>query len=227
MAPHAQAKIDLTAGAMSNYIWRGISQTQNDPSANAGITYSHDSGLYIGNWNSNVSKAMYTKGYGLEVDIFGGYKKEFRHVHVDAGLYGMLYPGAKIPGPGGAKYDTYEFYGAVEIGPLKLQLNQAVSKYFGVQGSKRTRYYQSELNIPIVQWSRVNLHVNYVDSPLGRNYSYRENKAGLVFSVLGGDLSLHYCQNQLNTAGKIMNTLKGEKLYKNTLVATYGYTKTF
>src|SRR5690349_701525 len=40
---------------ISDYRFRGISQTFGKPAIQGGIDYSHASGFYLGNWNSNVS----------------------------------------------------------------------------------------------------------------------------------------------------------------------------
>ena len=39
----------------SEYIFRGYTQTHNDPALSGGIDYEHSSGLYLGLWASNVS----------------------------------------------------------------------------------------------------------------------------------------------------------------------------
>lgn len=62
--------VDLTLA--SDYRTRGISQTQNDPAVQAGLTLAHSSGLYLGAWSSNVDF-----GGGLktrqEVDYYAGW----------------------------------------------------------------------------------------------------------------------------------------------------------
>ena len=44
-----------TESLVSQYIFRGLSQTNGDPALQAGGDYSHSSGLYAGTWLSNVS----------------------------------------------------------------------------------------------------------------------------------------------------------------------------
>ncbi|MBS0309234.1 MAG: hypothetical protein JSS58_09715, partial [Proteobacteria bacterium] len=39
----------------TDYRFRGISQTFKQPTVQGGFDYSHSSGFYLGNWNSNVS----------------------------------------------------------------------------------------------------------------------------------------------------------------------------
>lgn len=41
-------------GAVSNYIWRGVTQTQDGPAIQGGLDYAHSSGFYLGTWASNV-----------------------------------------------------------------------------------------------------------------------------------------------------------------------------
>ena len=43
-----------SAAITSDYRFRGITQTQNDPAIQAGFTLAHTSGLYFGLWGSNV-----------------------------------------------------------------------------------------------------------------------------------------------------------------------------
>lgn len=42
-------------GLFSQYVFRGISQTNEDPALQGGFDYSHASGFYIGTWASNIS----------------------------------------------------------------------------------------------------------------------------------------------------------------------------
>src|SRR5580765_5260248 len=58
----------------TDYRFRGISQTYLGPTIQGGIDYSHSSGIYMGNWNSNVSGNTYFGGPGIEMDFYGGYK---------------------------------------------------------------------------------------------------------------------------------------------------------
>jgi uncharacterized protein (TIGR02001 family) len=73
----------------SNYIYRGLTQTNNKPAIQGGFDYAHESGFYVGNWNSNIS--WISDGYGysgapsltnavtapIEMDFYAGFKKEF------------------------------------------------------------------------------------------------------------------------------------------------------
>ncbi len=69
----------------SDYRFCGISQTFGGPAMQGGFDYSHASGVYFGNWNSNVSGLSYPNGASLEMDLYGGYKKSFGDVALDVG----------------------------------------------------------------------------------------------------------------------------------------------
>jgi hypothetical protein len=75
----------------SNYIYRGLTQTNNKPAIQGGFDYAHESGFYVGNWNSNISWISDSYGGGngkpgsgtgavtapIEMDFYAGFKKEF------------------------------------------------------------------------------------------------------------------------------------------------------
>ena len=77
----------------TDYRFRGISQTFKNPALQGGLDYAHASGFYIGNWNSSVSGLTYPNGAGLEMDLYGGYKKTIGDFGFDVGLLQYYYPG--------------------------------------------------------------------------------------------------------------------------------------
>ena len=64
-SPHTVAG---NMGIFSDYRFRGISQTFQQPAIQGGIDYSHSSGFYLGNWNSNVSGNSFVDGT-IEMDL--------------------------------------------------------------------------------------------------------------------------------------------------------------
>src|SRR6267143_4725857 len=91
----------LVAGNMTlvtDYRFRGISQTLGKPAFQGGFDYAHASGFYLGNWNSNVSEAAGYPGGNLEMDFYGGYKRAFGDYGLDVGLLEYYYPGSKASG---------------------------------------------------------------------------------------------------------------------------------
>jgi uncharacterized protein (TIGR02001 family) len=121
-APPSDFTITGSAAIVSQYRFRGISQSDNKPAVQGAITLSHSSGFYVSTWGSSASAGNSTVNIGgTEIDVYGGYAKEFAGVKVDVGVYGYLYPGAS-----GLNY--YEVYGNL-------------SKSFGPVGAKVGVYF--------------------------------------------------------------------------------------
>lgn len=106
-APAATPEHTVTGNMaiVSDYRFRGISQTFGEgffvvgPAIQGGIDYSHSSGLYLGNWNSNVSGNQYPNGASIEMDFYGGWKHAWGDFGLDLGTIYYAYPGGtKLPG---------------------------------------------------------------------------------------------------------------------------------
>lgn len=68
VAPVAQAELSANIGAVSNYVWRGVTQTDDAAAIQGGLDYAHESGLFVGTWASNVDWGPKT-----EYDLYGGF----------------------------------------------------------------------------------------------------------------------------------------------------------
>jgi len=72
--------LSANISVVSNYIWRGLTQTDNRPAIQGGIDYTHESGLYLGNWNSNITWVAdegYANNSHFEMNFYAGLKKEW------------------------------------------------------------------------------------------------------------------------------------------------------
>ena len=103
----ARAGFAGNVGATSNYIFRGITQTNDQASISGGLDYvQHDSGFYIGTWLSNIDFSGGAGTGGYEQDYYGGYSGEAAGVGYDIGVISYQYPiegGSSFP-------DFTEFY---------------------------------------------------------------------------------------------------------------------
>jgi len=54
MSLSANAAVEANIGATSNYVWRGVTQTNDAVAVQGGIDYRHEVGFYAGTWASNV-----------------------------------------------------------------------------------------------------------------------------------------------------------------------------
>ncbi|ACJ27360.1 Conserved hypothetical protein [Shewanella piezotolerans WP3] len=71
----AHAAVEANIGATSNYLWRGITQTDDAVAVQGGIDYSHDVGFYAGTWASNVDFGNETS---YEIDFYAGVCRQRR-----------------------------------------------------------------------------------------------------------------------------------------------------
>jgi uncharacterized protein (TIGR02001 family) len=88
----AQAEITGNASVVSDYNWRGITQTAGDPAIQGGLDYAHDSGFYAGVWGSNVDFGDCCDE-NLETDLYFGWSGG-ETLAWNVGLIYYLYPGA-------------------------------------------------------------------------------------------------------------------------------------
>ena len=89
----------------NNYLWRGLTQTENEPAVSGGIDYAHDSGFYIGTWISNVEYAA-GDAFSYENDWYIGYAGEYNGISYD---FGFLYYNYDEE----ADFDFGEIYGSI------------------------------------------------------------------------------------------------------------------
>ncbi|MDQ7072995.1 MAG: TorF family putative porin [Gammaproteobacteria bacterium] len=74
----------------TDYVWRGYSQTDNDPAISGSFDYAHASGFYAGTWASNVSFATDTD---IEIDVYAGFGGELDNgLGWDIGWLRYIYP---------------------------------------------------------------------------------------------------------------------------------------
>lgn len=101
--------------AMSDYVWRGVSQTQEDPALQAEIDLEHRSGFYAGLWASSIdftAAGEEDDGIDYELDGYLGWAGELRPgLELDLVLTRAAYPGARR----GYDYDYTELEGTLSF----------------------------------------------------------------------------------------------------------------
>lgn len=132
-APTPEHTFTGNATLVSDYRFRGISQTYLQPAVQAGFDYAHSSGFYLGTWASNVSGNMYPNGSGLEWDMYGGYKGTISgDLGFDVGLLNYWYPAAHYNNAQKTKFDNLELYGALSYKWFTAKYSYTLSDFFGV-----------------------------------------------------------------------------------------------
>jgi uncharacterized protein (TIGR02001 family) len=137
-APAApESTLSFNVGAVSEYRYRGISQSRLDPAFSGGADYADKSGAYIGVWGSSIKWIKDGGGKSnAEVDVYGGYKFAVGDIGYDVGFLRYEYANNALA----VSANTNEIYGAVTVGPTTLKYSRSTGNLFGFAGSKGSTY---------------------------------------------------------------------------------------
>jgi uncharacterized protein (TIGR02001 family) len=202
-APASPHTVSYNVGLFSQYIFRGLTQTDNKPAIQGGVDYSHSSGLYIGSWASNISwleDGGNYKGSSMELDVYGGYRNTISDTGIgyDVGLLNYIYPGSKTSfGSTNAAFTkpyTLEAYGALTYKWLQAKVSYGITDIFGAENSDGSTYSELNANIPISDSGiTANLHYGYqhFNGSVGgvsnnKLYTYSDWRVGLTKSWSNG-----------------------------------------
>lgn len=184
----------------SDYVFRGISQTQEDPALQGSFDVSHESGLYAGVWASNVDFDDGSTPTGtdtnLEVDFYGGFANSIDAFSYDLGVIYYAYPDTS-----GADYDYVEFLLGLGYDFEVLSISGAVyysPDFFAETGD--AWYVTAGIAVPVTDW--LTLDANYglqtIDETTPDDYS--DWNVGATVSIEGFDFSVRYTDTDLSTA---------------------------
>ena len=197
-APASPHTLTGNVGVFSQYIFRGLTQTNRDPAVQGGFDYSHSSGFYLGTWASNISwlsdGGSYNGGGSGEFDFYGGFKGTFgkSDFTYDAGLLYYWYPGDVAPGF--VKADTFEIYGALGWKWISAKLSYGLNnKTFGVPDSRGTWYLDLSADVPfgssgfslIAHWGKQKYDGQTPGLAFNNDtiYSYEDWKLGVKYAL--------------------------------------------
>ena len=91
-ADESEIGISANVAATSNYVWRGMTQTDDSPAIQGGFDLDYK-GVYVGVWGSNISWTGDTTA-SLEADVYAGYANEIASFSYDVGYVQYMYPNA-------------------------------------------------------------------------------------------------------------------------------------
>lgn len=180
---------------VSDYLFRGVSQTQAKPTVQANLDFTHVSGLYLGLFGSGVSHAAYNNGGGSEIDLYGGYRYSLNaDSNVDAGLVTYWYPGAHYAANGSdIKYHTQDAKLGVNIGSFNAYGWVTLSRYwFGfavapdsgkLVNTRGTLYGEVNWNPELMPGLVLNLHAGKQNVRNMAAFNFVDLKAGLTKTV--------------------------------------------
>jgi len=226
-APASPHHFTANVGVYSNYVFRGLTQTGENPAVQGGFDYSHDSGIYVGTWASNISWFSDLNpgtSVSMEWDGYAGFKKTWAGaLTTDIGYLRYEYLGRYAALPSGIlKPDTDEVYLALGWKWSTLKYSYAVSDLFGVTDSKGSSYLDLSVAIPIKALT-VSLHAGqqkYVGAS-GLNdtlFGYEDYKAGVSYGFAGGwSAGVTYTHTNAEDAGY---TIMGKNIGDDQFIAS-------
>lgn len=189
----------------SDYVFRGVSQTQGSPAIQGGFDYSHASGFYLGTWGSNVSWVSVVDSGGnpfkennsMEIDLYGGYKRSVGDFGYDLGAITYYYPGDKVAGI--KSPDTTEVYLSGSWKFLTLKYSHAVSSnfigwydYTNLKSTRGSNYVELNANYDLGGgWGLIG-HAGHQKVKNLSDASYTDWKVGVSKDVGFGVLTLSY-----------------------------------
>ena len=163
----------FNAGLISDYRYRGISQTRLKPALQGGIDYAHPSGFYLGTWASTIEWIKDAGGNAnVEIDLYGGYKGDIvkDSSSYDVGVLTYQYPSNHL----NPKAETTEIYGAITVGPVTAKYSHSVSNLFGFADSKNSGYLDISASFDVGGGVMLAPHVGNQKVAHNGNFSYTD-----------------------------------------------------
>jgi uncharacterized protein (TIGR02001 family) len=177
----------------SEYEFRGITQTSENPALQVNLDYTHASGFYLGLFVTNIKWLKETAttlgGHtraGVEVDIFGGYRKEiFADTTIDVGYLRYEYPRSKdfYTNP---KVNTDEVYAGITWKWLNAKVSYAFSDAFGVFNSEGSTFVEANIAYPWSEKLTLTGHIGHQKFENNSPLDYTVYKLGFAYDFGDG-----------------------------------------
>jgi len=187
----AHAEITANATLVSDYDFRGITQTDEEAAVQVGIDWAHESGWYVGTWASNVDFG--TPDPSQEIDLYTGYSGETEHgLGWDVGILYYLYPRDSDGG-------FPELYGSLSYRWFTASLAYT-NAYLGDYVDEDAWYVAGDVGIPLFSSSQggelnLGLHAGYSDGDgieQAFGDAYADYAIGLTYSANNIDVGIKW-----------------------------------
>jgi uncharacterized protein (TIGR02001 family) len=133
--------ISVNASVVSDYRFRGVTQSAGRTAVQGSVEVTSPVGLYAGTWGSSI--AAY-EGAHAELDFYGGYRTNVSSIDLDIGVISYLYPGAN----GVSSAEVY-LAGAKDVGDATLKLGISYTPHQDALGPGNGVYMFAEAEKPL------------------------------------------------------------------------------
>lgn len=181
------AEISGNVTLASDYVWRGVSQTDESATVQGGFDVASDSGLYAGVWGSNVAFAG-----SLEADFYAGFANDISDdFNYDVGVIRYQYPNQPA-GTGDINFNEVYF----NVGYKSLSLGLAYSSDFA--GAGKATYFSAGYDFSLPNEFGLGLHYGTQDIDAGGDYEdysigLTRELAGIEFGLTWYDTDISAC----------------------------------
>ncbi|QIL19394.1 TorF family putative porin [Thermomonas sp. HDW16] len=232
----AQAGTSGNVSLTSDYVFRGLSQTNQKPALQGGVEYASDGGFYIGTWGSNaswlsdLSTSTAPISSSLELDVYGGYRGQFSEaVSYDVGAAYYWYPGDFPSGFNSA--DTLELYAGVTVDAsdkisLGAKYSYAPTDLFGYVDSNGSGYLDLSASFAVADGWSIGAHAGkqWIEGNGNSAFEYTDWKLGVTREFDNGfSVGLAYTGTDADDA--LYTNPLGNKIADDTVALTI--TKSF
>lgn len=238
-APEPDYTLSYNAGFVTDYRFRGISQTSGDPTVQVGVDFAHKNGFYLGAFGSPVKWVKDFNGAskgGYEVDLYGGFKGNItKDLGFDLGLITYIYPGnnsGAVGTVGAGAYsnaNTTEIYGGLSYNVFTFKYSRSTGNYLGFLRSSGSQYFDLSANFDMGSGFTLTPHIGVQRIPnqgVGGNQGNYTDYALTLAKDFGGGLSGTAALIGTNTkqgVGTFYRDNAGNNLGKGTLVVGVKY----
>jgi len=170
-APAPDYTLSYNAGVVTDYRYRGISQSRLQAALQGGVDFAHKSGFYVGTWGSTIKWIKDAGGDApLEIDFYGGYKGSAGDFGYDVGILRYQYFNHDLT----ASPNTTELYVAGTFGPATLKYSHAISDLFGFDDSKNSYYLDLSATFDLGSGWSLTPHIGYQKVKNYSDFSYKD-----------------------------------------------------
>lgn len=191
-AQEKEYTISKNVSIVSDYVFRGISQSDEAPALQGEVGFEHMNGFHASIWGSTINFAN-DGDESIELDLSAGYAFNYNGIDFDLGAIQYYYPETSSS----RNYNFLEFYANAgkDFGPVAATVGVNYSNdYFASSG--QTQYYSLGLEAPVYEnltaVASIGRHYiddnasfgtpDYTDYAVGVDYDFKGYKIGLAYT---------------------------------------------
>jgi len=219
-AAAAHAEFSGTISLVSDYDFRGISLSADDPALQGSIDWAADNGFYLGAWASNIDYGREYDG-DIELDLYGGYAGEAGALGYDVGIVWYTYPDSSSSG----NKSKIKDYPEIWVG-LSYEFVEFKQWYTWDYGGTSDNGWYSEVNLgwDLPHNFSVGGHLGYSYGDAFKNTEYLDYSVGVGYALGNFDLEVKYIDTDLDRNDYLYSD---DDVFKSTGRVWFGISTTF